>query len=307
MPAMTRCTVIRNPGSRRHLSDVKFEAALAVARDAGWDVRCVATERKGHATEIARAEAADGADVLIVHGGDGTLNEAINGVAGSQVAVGILPGGTANVWAKEAHIPRDPLAAMGAIVTGERRRIDLGRANGRYFLLMAGVGLDAEIVPRVGTRLKRWFGAMAYLALGVWTSLRTKPWDVTMRVDEAALEDRSLYWMVVGNTRSYGGLANITHRARVDDGLLDVGVMHRGGAFHLLVDGVRVLFKRHDRSPNIDYLRACVIEVDTPGLPVQIDGEPAGRTPMRFQVAPAALTVIVPVGLRSPLFATPAE
>jgi diacylglycerol kinase family enzyme len=110
-----------------------------------------------------------------------------------------------------------------------------------------------------------------------------------------------MYWMLIGNTRSYGGLIDVMHRAEANDGLFDAAVMRRGGAWHLLIDGARLLLKRHDRSPNIDYARAKVLEIDTPGLPVQLDGEYAGVTPMRFEVMPLALTVIVPRGLRSPL------
>ena len=102
------------------------------------------TERAGHATEIARDAAARGVDVIVVNGGDGTINEAINGIAGTATALATLRGGTANVWAGEIGMDRDPVKAMRQIVRGERRRIDLGRADGRCFLLMAGVGFDAR-------------------------------------------------------------------------------------------------------------------------------------------------------------------
>jgi diacylglycerol kinase family enzyme len=122
-----------------------------------------------------------------------------------------------------------------------------------------------------------------------------------VRIDGVARE-MPLFWMLLGNTRSYGHIVRITHRARADDGLLDVAVMHQGGVFHLIVDGVRAFLGRHDRSPNVDYTRAKVVEVLTPGLPVQVDGDPLGETPMTFEVVPLALHVIVPASLRSPLF-----
>jgi diacylglycerol kinase family enzyme len=122
-----------------------------------------------------------------------------------------------------------------------------------------------------------------------------------MRLDGADLET-ALYWMVIGNTRSYGGFRNITLRAVADDGQLDVALMQQGGLFHLGVDGVRVMLGRHDRSPNVRYIPAREIVVETEGLPVQVDGEAIGATPMQFDVAPRALTVIIPRGLHSPLF-----
>lgn len=298
---MTTCLVIRNPTSRRTLDDRRLGAALDVARAAGWDVSVAATERAEHATDLARAAAARGIDVIVVNGGDGTINEVINGIAGTATALATLRGGTANVWAGEIRMDRDPAKAMRQIVRGERRRIDLGRANGRCFLLMAGIGFDAELVPSVGARLKRWIGPFAYILSGAVAVFRTKERRVRVRIDGVTAEMRT-HWMLVSNTRSYGGITNIMFRAEADDGLFDVGVMHRGGPWRFVVDGIRVLRKRHERSPNIDYVKARLVEIETPGVPVQLDGERWGATPMRFEVWPRALTVIVPPGLETPLF-----
>ncbi len=299
--AKTSCVLVRNPASRSGLDASALAAVVAWAENAGWHVTCETTAGSGHATELAREAADRGADVLIVNGGDGTVNEAVNGLARSETALAVLPGGTANVWAKEIRSSRDPLAAMRAIVGGERRRVDIGRAGGRYFLLMAGVGLDSKIIERVNPRFKRRLGAISYVVAGIPAALGTKPWQVRMRIDEEPLET-PLYWMVIGNTRSYGGFQDITYMARADDGLLDVAIMRRGGAFHLAVDGLRLLAHRHDRSPNVRYVRARVVDVETPGIPIHVDGERHGETPMRFEIEPAALAVIVPTGLRTPLF-----
>jgi diacylglycerol kinase (ATP) len=298
---MTTCLVIRNPASRNVATPERLGAALQVARDAGWAVELAATEHGGHATEIARDAAARGVDVVVVHGGDGTINEVVNGIAGRRTALGVLPAGTANVWAKEIGVAKDPVRAMRQMVEGRRERVDLGIANGRYFLLMAGLGLDARIVARTGPTLKRYTGAAAYLLSGVGTALRTRPWTADLRIDGAESRGVPLYWMLVSNTRSYGGLADIMYRAHANDGLLDVAVMHHGGPLRLLDAMTRLLFKRHDRTSNIDYVAARLVEVPTPGIPVQIDGEVAGETPIRFEVAPLALVVIVPRDLETPL------
>jgi YegS/Rv2252/BmrU family lipid kinase len=273
---------------------------LDVARDAGWQIEAVDTAHAGHATELARDAASRGVDVVVVHGGDGTLNDAINGLAGTQTAVAILRGGTANVWAKEIRVPKDPVKAMRAIVAGERRRVDLGVANGRHFLLMCGVGLDAAIVGRVGSRMKRRLGAFAYLVAGVVAVLRTKAWAADVTIDDA--HEPSLYWLLAGNTRSYGGMVEITHGALADDGLLDIALMRRGGPLRVVADGVRVLLRRHERSSNVRYSRAHTLEITAHGIPVQLDGEACGETPLHIEVAPLALHVIVPGRLRSPLF-----
>lgn len=269
-------------------------------RVAGWDVTISVTECAGHATEVAREAAAQLVDVIVVNGGDGTINEAVNGLAGTSTALAVLPGGTANVWAKEIGVSKRIETAMQVVLHGDRRRVDLGVANGRYFLLMAGVGLDAAIIPRVNPWLKRRAGAMAYILAGIATAIRTRAWATQCRLDGDAIET-SLYWMLAGNTRNYGGIVNITKAARIDDGLLDVALMKRGG-LHLVTDGVRLLFGRHAGSGNVMYRQVAEAFIETPGIPVQLDGELCLETPLRLGVAPRALTVVVPGNLRSPLF-----
>jgi YegS/Rv2252/BmrU family lipid kinase len=306
---MKRCLIIRNPTSRRQLKPAHLEAAAGMLRAAGWDVTIAVTECPEHATEVSREAAAQLVDVVVVNGGDGTINEAVNGIAGSETALAVLPGGTANVWAKEARISKDPAKAMRVVLDGDRRHIDLGVANGRYFLLMAGVGLDAAIIPRVNPRLKRRAGALAYVLAGIATAIRTKPWDARLLVtpgEEApspspAAIDTPLYWLVAGNTRNYGGLVDITPRARTDDGVLDLALMRRGG-LHLIPDGVRVFLRRHDRSPNVLYTKTPQIAIETPGIPVQLDGECCMETPILLTAAPQSLVVMLPRGKRGAVF-----
>jgi YegS/Rv2252/BmrU family lipid kinase len=303
---VTTALLIRNPVARHALSDERLNQVIDVAVAAGWQIETVATDRSGRATELARAAAERGVDVVIVHGGDGTLNEALNGLAGTATAVAVLRGGTANVWAKETQCAKDPVASMRAITTGVRRCVDLGRAGDRYFLLMAGVGLDAAIVPRVSGRMKRWLGPAAYIIAGIGAAMRFKTRVVRMTIDGEPLET-PLHWLLAGNTRSYGGVIKLTDLAVVDDGLLDVALMRRGGAWRLIADGARALFGRHRGSRNVLYRRARTIEIAHAGIPVQVDGEPCGETPLRIDVVPQALDVIVPRGLDSPLFARPLE
>jgi len=293
--------LIRNPASRRALDDATLARVLEIAHAAGWRVECVVSEYPRHPVQLAREAAQSGIDVVLVRGGDGTLNEAANGIAGTATALAVLPGGTANVWAKEMRIPRDPLKAMRAAVDGERRQVDLGRANGRYFLLMAGIGLDAAVIERVHPATKRRWGALSYIMAAVPQAFRARSRPVRLRLDTTEAETE-LYWMVVGNTRSYGGFRDITLRAVADDGLLDVALMRRGGVRRLCLDGARVLVGRHPGSPNIDYARVREVVVAAEGLPLQVDGEVIGETPVQIEVAPRALNVIVPRGLRSPLF-----
>jgi YegS/Rv2252/BmrU family lipid kinase len=300
-----RALLIRNPVARHALDDATLSRLIDIAQDAGWSIETVATDRAGRATELARAAAERGVDIVVVHGGDGTVNEAVNGVAGTETAIAVLRGGTANVWAKETQCAKDPVTSMRAIVVGRRRRVDLGRAEGstggRYFLLMCGVGLDAAIIPLVPPKWKRRLGALSYIVGGVIMLFRTKTWKGDIAID-GEVSERSLYWLLAGNTRSYGGVLSLTHLALADDGLLDVALMRRSGIHRVVADGVRALFRRHARSSNVRYVSARTIEIAAAGIPVQIDGEEHGETPLRIEVVPLALNVIVPRYLKSPLF-----
>jgi YegS/Rv2252/BmrU family lipid kinase len=296
----TRCLIIRNPAARRQLKPAQVEAAVNIARQAGWDVTIAVTSGPNDAKRLAREAVEQGIDVIVVNGGDGTINEAINGMAHSESALGVLAGGTANVWAKESRTGKDPVKAMRTIVRGERRRVDLGRAGDRYFLLMAGVGLDAAIIPNVNPALKRRLGAAAYLVAGAVTSFRYRTSRTVMSVDGNEVT-QNVYWMLAGNTRSYGGMLNITRHARIDDGRLDVVLMKRGGAWQLALAAIRLVTGRIERSPNVDTFRAAAVDICTAGLPLQLDGEACGHTPTRLESVPGALTVIVPSGFQSPL------
>jgi len=298
-----KARLVWNPVARR-LAASQVEAAVADLRAAGWEIDLRRTESPQHATALAQEAAKAGFDVVAACGGDGTVNEVINGLAGSPTALAVIPGGTANVWAKEVGLPKDPRHATRLIVEGERRTIDVGVAGDRRFLLMAGVGFDAYVVNCVPPALKRRLGAASYLLQGLRELLRYRSAAQTLRLDGRDLAT-PVFWLVLGNTRSYGGVVRITNRSLVDDGLLDLCVFQEAGVARFARYGLRILAGRHGGSPGTIWERVRTLEVDGPALPVQVDGEPAGSTPMRFRVEPGAVHVIVPAGCRSPLFSRP--
>jgi YegS/Rv2252/BmrU family lipid kinase len=295
----SRALLIYNPAARKAPALQRLRAAAGGV--AGWEIEMAATEAAGHATELARRAASDGLDAAIACGGDGTVNEVANGLAGSTTALAVVRGGTANVWAKEVRVPKDPARALRLLAEGETRAVDLGRAGERYFLCMAGVGFDAGIVRDLGASAKRRLGAAAYVVHGLGRALTHRSAAAEFQTDGEALPG-ALYWLLAGNSRSYGGLLDIAYLARVDDGRLELLLLRRGGLLRLAWLLPLVLMRRLHRQRSIVYRRARTAAIETPGLPVQIDGEYLGETPMRFEVAPAALRVIVPRGLRSPLF-----
>lgn len=296
-----------NPTARGAPSLKKLQECLLWLEQQGWDAALTLTEERGHATSLARDAAGKGTDVVVACGGDGTVNEVTNGLAGSGSALAVIPGGTANVWAKEVRIPRNPLRAVRLLAEGEVRRLDLGlvrfHAGGeRYFLLMAGVGLDGHIVGMVPERLKRRLGAAAYVVHGLREALRYRSTRTTLAIDGSPLEVE-LNWLLAGNTRSYGGVVNVARQACADDGLLDVYVFQGHGVRRMFAHGLRILARAHERAPGVAYVRAKDIELAEPcALPVQVDGEFVGLAPLTISIAPAALSVVVPAGVRSPLF-----
>ena len=298
---MKRALVILNPAARGAPSIEKLRDAINALE--GWEPSLTETSASGDAIDMARDAAQRGIEAVVACGGDGTMNEVANGLAGSETAMATIRGGTANVWAKEIGVPKKLSKAVSVIATGDVRTMDLGRAGDRYFLLMAGVGFDASILQRVSSGLKRRFGAIAYALPSIGRAFGHRAVDANLVTDGAAASS-PLFWLLLGNTRNYAGVLNLTHMAQADDGLLDFCLLEHGGLPRLAWLALWALFKRHQNRAGVVYQKVGTVEVRTPGLPVQIDGEYLGETPMTFSVAPGALKVIVPSGLASPLFSS---
>ncbi len=267
----------------------------------GWETSLTETSASGDAIDMAHDAAQRGIEYVFACGGDGTMNEVANGLAGSETAMATIRGGTANVWAKELGVPKKLSASISAIATGDVHTMDLGRAGDRCFLLMAGVGFDASILRRVSPGLKRRLGAAAYALPSIGRAFGHRAVDAEL-VTDGEPESSPLYWLLLGNTRNYAGVLDLTHMARPDDGLLDSLLLEHGGLPRLAWLALWALFRRHQNRAGVVYKKAGLVEVRTPGLPVQIDGEYLGETPMTFSVVPRALKVIVPHGIESPLF-----
>lgn len=264
-------------------------------RERGWTVDVVQTGAAGEAMGLAREAAEAGCSVVVACGGDGTINEVVNGLAHGAAALGVIPLGTANVFAAEMGIPRNPIEAADALASGRVRRVDLGLAGDRHFLLMVGIGLDAEVLRTMRPVLKKHFGVAAFVVNGVLKTLGFKAERAIVLVD-GVRHRRWLRLAVVGNTRLYGGLFTMTHEARIDDGLLDIVVFSsRTGLIGTTRQFVRLLLRRPNAKAGYDYFRGQEVRIWTNRpLGVQVDGELIGETPMSFRVEPGALNVLLP-------------
>lgn len=262
------------------------------------------TERPGHATQLAREAVRAGMDVVVAAGGDGTVNDVIQALAGTSTALGVLPMGTVNVWAREVGIPRNLDHAREALAHGVRRQIDLGRAGSRYFLLMAGIGFDAEVARRVdrGPLKRLGLKMLDYLATAGMLSVIQRPTRVWMRYSGKRRSVNALM-IIIGNTRLYGGALTFAKNAIADDGLLDLVVVESTSVLQRLGVLLWAVLRRVKFTPKIRYAQARMIRLEASWpVPVQVDGEVIGTLPMSFSVAPRALTVILPADARDALF-----
>jgi YegS/Rv2252/BmrU family lipid kinase len=298
---MNRAVIVLNPASRNAPDARRLEEAARGLAAEGWETQLQATRAPGHAIDLARDAARSGASVVFACGGDGTINEVVNGIAGSGSALGVLRGGMGDVFAREAGIPRDPAAALRVLVDGERRRFDLGMVNERYFLMMAGVGFDAGVVRVVPSLPKKLLGSTSYALWGAWVLARHRPRDVILRIEGEEQETR-LYWMLLSNTRSYGGIIRIADGALVDDGRLDAHIFEVRSVGRLVRIATRIVRHRLEGAAGITFRRVRELDVISTGLDVQVDGEYVGLTPVRFSVAPAALDILLPRGHVASLF-----
>jgi YegS/Rv2252/BmrU family lipid kinase len=268
------------------------QAALAAA-GVGFDLW--PTEHAGHATELAQAAVAEGRKLVIAAGGDGTVAEVVQALAGTDTTLGVMPLGSVMNVARMLCIPRDLEAAARVIAAGQVLAIDLGRAEGIYFLEAAGVGLDAGLFgyfQRLDSGARRWGVVRATLRF-----LHNLGRPRVVVVADGRRRRVRASMITIANGPFVGAAGAIVPDARIDDGLLDV-VIFRGASvprllFHLLaVTGGR----RLAIPPEAVQLRARSVDVMTPRrrpLPVHLDGTAVGSTPVHFEVVPAALRVLV--------------
>ncbi len=313
MDRSRRVMIIYNPtaGPREMLGEVQ-----AVARkwqeERGWSVLLRITERPGMATDLAHEAALEGFEWVIAAGGDGTVNEVANGLVGMPAALGVLPVGTGNVWARQLGLPVYPLVhplriqvAAHLLEAAREHTIDVGRANGRYFLLWAGIGLDAQVAQHMEprTRNTKRLGALAYLIAAAMIARDFPAMRATVIVDgRRRVKGRTLV-VLVANAQLYGGLVRIAPQAMLDDGYLNICVFRGMGLPWAVRHFFNVFGGRHLQDPAVKFFVGRRVVVETrPVVPVQVDGEPIGYTPMAFEVVPRSLRILVPPTAPASLF-----
>jgi YegS/Rv2252/BmrU family lipid kinase len=237
------------------------------------------------------------ADLVIIGGGDGTLNAAAEGLLEAGLPLGILPLGTANDLARTLEIPVDVVEASRVIAEGLIHRIDLGRANGKHFFNVASVGLSVHVARELGVEVKRRWGVLGY-PLTLWRALgRHRSFRAEIQCNGARTRVRTIQ-ISVGNGRHYGGGMTIAADAAIDDGLLDVVSLAPQGLIELTLNLPALRWGWHERAARVRHWRCRDIAIRTGrSLPVNTDGEVTTRTPAHIVVVPKALAVLVPRSL----------
>jgi diacylglycerol kinase family enzyme len=270
----------------------------AAAARAGWTPEFHVTGKAEAGVAAARDAAADGADLVVAVGGDGTVRGCAEGLANTGIPLGIVPVGTGNLLAATLGIPAHARAAL-AVVLGARgtrcadRRIDLATADGAPFTAMAGMGLDAAVVA--ATRLKHHFGWLAYAMSGA-VHLALPPAGFTISMDGGAPVERDARSVVVGNSGLLPGGFTLLPDARIDDGLLDVGILAPHGPFGWPKVATRVLTHSRHQDRHLVRFQARTVQITAhSALPREVDGElVAPDRTLTVSVQPGALIVRAP-------------
>jgi YegS/Rv2252/BmrU family lipid kinase len=289
---MRRAALIYNPRSGRQRHARLLESILAALRRGGFAVEPVPTAFAGQAVELAR-DLARNSEAVFAFGGDGTIREVACGLLGTSAALGILPGGTANVLARALGLPLDPLTAAGVLTTLPARPLDVGLAGDHPFLMMVSAGLDASVLAVLDTRLKWRFGkgAIVYQGLREWWHYAYPSLGIT-----ADGEPLSASFAAVSNIPLYGGAFRLAPSARSDDGWLELVLFRGAGRAATLSFSFDLLRSVHVRRRDVEVRRVREVRLEAPiGAPAQVDGDVCQEPlPLTIRLAPERLLVLAP-------------
>lgn len=252
------------------------------------------TTRIGDARAISSA-ARDGEYAgIVAAGGDGTVNEVVDGLAGAPVPLGILPVGTMNVFAAELGISGSIQDAWAVIEAGHIRTIDLPLANQSHFVQMAGIGLDAEVVRQTSPDSKRTLGPVSYILTLAQVAARKPP---LLSIQPQDGRERIGSFVLVGNGRLYGGPFVLFKNAKLDDGLLDVLVFKNQSHWDIIRYLQAIAFGAHPDLPDVEYFQTPALRIECPqDVPVEVDGELLGKLPYDFGFSQNRLKIFAPAG-----------
>lgn len=286
--------VIANPAARAS-SAGKFRQAEDAFLRHGCTIKVFITERRGHATDLARAAADAQPRLIMAAGGDGTINEVVNGMTGSSVPLAILPLGTTNVLARELGVPQNPEGAVEIALSAEPKTVSLGRiepsspsGSVRYFCLMAGIGFDAQAVHDMNPAIKNFSGELAYILSGFINLVSYRPAELDVIMDGKRYH---CCQVIIGKSRKYGGNFKITPGADLLKPSFQACLFQGHDRIDLLRYVASILRGTHAKLPDVLLLEGSDIEIRGEAH-IQVDGDYLGRSPARLSIAENALRLI---------------
>lgn len=271
----------------------RITEALKQLKTLGFDLQEESMDNPQQLPELIRRYQ-NRVDLVIIGGGDGTLNAAADALVETQLPLGILPLGTANDLARTLGIPDSLPEACKIIAQGQLRRIDLGWVNGKHFFNVASMGLSVQITERLTKETKRRWGVFAYAITALQALWKARPFRAEIRIEGESIRVKTVQ-IAVGNGRYYGGGMAVAHDATIDDRRLDLYSLELKHWWQIIALLPAMRGGRHTAFPGVRALRGQKIQVYTSKpRPINTDGEITTYTPADFRVIPQALAVLVP-------------
>lgn len=252
------------------------------------------TAKKGDATRLSSQAVSDGYKKIIAVGGDGTMNEVLNGLVGSEAALGIIPGGSGNDFIRSISNNSNPSSAIHDVIHGQIKKIDLGLCNDRYFVNVGSVGLDAEVVIRLETAKKFFSGSMAYIASALYTIFTYKGWMMKIEVDEQVLFGKTLL-TAIANGKYYGGGIMPAPEAEINDGLYDVCHIGHMSKLKMFTVFPKYMKGKHSNIKEVTFLKGKKVNItcDRP-FAINLDGEIMSDSKAEFSLIHDGVKMICP-------------
>ncbi|MFF2912029.1 diacylglycerol kinase [Paenibacillus sp. NPDC057934] len=291
---MKTARLIYNPTSGREEMKKRLADILDRLDVGGIEASCHATTGEGDATAAAADAVERGYDLIIAAGGDGTLNEVINGMAEKPniPPLGVLPLGTTNDFARAMGIPKNWEESVAMIIRQQSRLIDLGKANDRYFINIAGGGSLTELTYEVPSRLKTMMGQLAYYLKGIEKMASLSPQELIIRANGQSVIHDEFMLFLIANTNSVGGFEKLAPDARIDDGLFDVIAVKKCNLAEFIRLVSLTIRGEHLQDRRVVYFRTDAMEVTSPGhVQLNLDGELGGSLPGHFRILPQHLRI----------------
>ncbi len=294
---MCRMKLIYNPTAGNESFSYQLPEIAVALNKGGIEAEPFPTEAKGHGSQLAMTAKEQGYDMIGIAGGDGSINEIINGIAHEEIPlpIGIFPAGTANDVANNLGISQDFIRCCSIITNGKKHLIDIGKANDRYFINVAAGGLLTNIPYKVSSEAKTLFGKMAYYAKGLEEIPKFRPFELKVQHDrEERIEKVMLFMITNGNT--IGGFSRIAPDAKMDDGLFDVYIVKQFLWKDIPDLFLRLLNRTHRLHPAIEYFQSHELMLSSLNehINIDLDGEMGVQLPVSFEVIPKRIEVFVP-------------